>query len=146
MKKTLAIVVLFVMAVSIYAQGPAGNKDAKGVSASATAGQKAEKAPAAKPKQADADSDDGAVMIDSLSDTEETGRFDDSTEADGGESDVAGGIPASYGTCRGTMNEGGRNILVFESQEDGSLTFVQVTVGKKSVSWKLAGFIGRSSD
>ncbi|PIU20755.1 MAG: hypothetical protein COT18_00650 [Elusimicrobia bacterium CG08_land_8_20_14_0_20_59_10] len=134
------------MAVSIYAQAPAGKKETKGASAAAPAGQKAEKPPAAKPKQADADADDGAVMIDSLYDAEETGRFDDRIEMAGDEADVAGGIPSSYGACRGTMNEGGRNILVFESLDDGSLTFVQVTVGKNSVSWKLAGSIGRSAD
>lgn len=58
---------------------------------------------------------------------------------------VPGGLPVSYGLLKGTLNEGGRSILVFEN-EDGTITFVQVMIGKNSVNWKMIARIRRSMD
>jgi hypothetical protein len=59
---------------------------------------------------------------------------------------VPGGIPASYGQCKGVMNDGGRTLLVFESADDGAISFVQVTLGKAGAAWKLVDRIYRSAE
>ena len=105
---------------------------------------KAEQAKTAAAKQ-EQDAEESVVLIDSKAETEETG-----TSADYGaereERTVPGGLPSSYGQCKGVINDGGRNILVFESIDDGSLSFVQLVVGKSAVSWKLLDRIPRSGD
>ena len=74
-----------------------------------------------------------------------TVQFREGVDAERG-ADVPGGLPSSYGQCKGVMNEGGRTILIFESLDDGAIYFVQVNVGKNSVSWKLVDRILRSAD
>ena len=59
---------------------------------------------------------------------------------------VQAGLPSSYGQCKGVIADAGRNLLIFESPDDGSVSFVQVTVGKANVSWKLVDRIPRSAD
>ena len=44
------------------------------------------------------------------------------------------------------MNDGGRTLLVLESPDDGTITFVQVIAGKAGVSWKLVDRVPRSLD
>ncbi|HBA61821.1 MAG TPA: hypothetical protein DCZ92_13625 [Elusimicrobia bacterium] len=153
------------MAVSIYARAetkPAAQPADKNAAAAAKAkagpataaapavqpGKKAERPAAARSKQAEPE-DDGTVMIDSRSDVDETGRAPARADAAAGEreeADIPGGMPISYGQCKGVISDGGRNLLVFESPDDGTITFVQVIAGRSSVSWKVAGTIGRSSD
>ena len=58
---------------------------------------------------------------------------------------VPGGIPASYGQLKGAINDSGRSLLTFES-DDGTISFVQIFVGKSAVSWKLISRIYRSAD
>jgi len=102
---------------------------------------------AAKPaadKQADQDNEESVVMIDSKGDAEDNGSFSASEERE--DRTVPGGLPTSYGQCKGTINEGGRSLLVLESAEDGTLSFVQVTIGKAGVTWKLVDRIPRSAD
>jgi hypothetical protein len=113
----------------------------------APAAEKKAPAAAARPaadKQADQDNEESVVMIDSKGDAEDNGRFNSGEDKE--ERTVPGGIPSSYGQCKGTIVEGGRSLLVFESAEDGTLSFVQVVVGKASVTWKLVDRIGRSAD
>ena len=145
MKKILTVAVLSVLAVLLYAQSPSRSQAAQAAAApDAAAADKKTSAKAQKLKQAEADADDGTVMIDSKADPESNQA--ESSQADRGEADVRGGIPTSYGQCKGVINEGGRNLLIFESIEDGTIYFVQVMVGKNTVSWKLVDHIGRSAD
>ena len=92
--------------------------------------------------------EEGAVMIDDKSDEDSTGSFSDSDTAASEEREapsVRGGLPASYGQLKGTLNDGGRSLLVFEN-EDGVISFVQIFAGKNSVTWKLVSRIYRSAD
>lgn len=107
----------------------------------ACAGVLLAKGPEAPAKPAD-DADEAGVMIDSKTDMDDSADY----SAAYAESAGNGGVPSSYGQCKGVMNEGGRSLLVFESSEDGTLSFVQVTTGKSGVSWKLIGRIPRSAD
>lgn len=106
------------------------------------------KAPAPKKEAAKAEpEEEGGVMIDSKAESdqgEEPEYRAPRPQADE-EASVPGGLPVSYGTLKGTLVEGGRNLLVLEN-EDGTITFVQVMVGKNSASWKLVARIGRSLD
>jgi hypothetical protein len=133
------------------AQAQAGTAAAAAQPAGQTASDAAQpgaQPKAAKPaaKQADQDSDESVVMIDSKSDPEETGRFSAAQRGEPEDIVAPAGLPASYGQCKGVINEGGRSILVFESTEDGSITFVQVTPGKNSVSWRLVDRVQRSAE
>lgn len=114
----------------------------------AKAGPAAKAARPAQAKPAAEEPEEAMVMIDSKSEPEETGRF--SAAAFSQEPDdapaVPGGLPSSYGQLKGVMNDGGRTLLVLESPDDGAITFVQVTAGKSSVSWKLLDRIPRSLD
>lgn len=105
-------------------------------------------APAAEKVQDD--TGEAGVMIDSKGDTGDDAEAQDYSAPNGAEvyaePSARGGLPSSYGQCKGVTNEGGRTVLVMESPEDGTLSFVQVTVGKSDVSWKLIGRIPRSSD
>lgn len=105
---------------------------------------------AAKPEAAaakvEADGEESMVMIDSKTEPEDTGRFAADYGQGQEDADAAGGIPSSYGQCKGVVNDGGRNLLVFESPDDGTLSFVQVTAGKGKFSWKLVDRIRRSAD
>jgi len=90
--------------------------------------------------------EEGSVMIDEKAEAASSGRLS------GGESEPAaahandaGVIPASYGQLKGTLADGGANILVFEN-EDGVISFVQVLVGKKSVTCRLIDKVLRSAD
>ena len=112
--------------------------------------QKPKAAPAVKKAAPSEEEGEGAVMIDSKSDEDRSGRFSAKADADdtdnvAEETPVPGGLPSSYGQLKGVMNEAGKNLLVFES-DDGAITFVQVFVGKNSVSWKLVSKIVRSPD
>jgi len=129
---------------------------AKTEPAAAPVGNQAQ-APARKPGRAEAprpaaradeaDAEESGVMIDSKSDAEETGRFAAAgPETDREEPAVTGGLPSSYGQLKGVLNDAGRSLLVFESPDDGSITFVQVTAGKNKVVWKLVDRIQRSQD
>jgi len=91
--------------------------------------------------------EEGAVMIDARGDEDYAGRFSDNEPATAEPEDpvVPGGMPASYGQLKGTLNDGGRNLLVFENEE-GSISFVQIFAGKAAVSWKLISRIYRSAD
>ena len=158
MKKYLIAALLLGCGVSLYAQAPApADKPKAAAAAPKKAAAQPAKPAAAKPapaadnkaakpaadKQADQD-EDSVVMIDSKGDAEDNGSFNAGEDRE--ERTVPGGIPSSYGQCKGTITEGGRSLLVFESAEDGTLSFVQVTVGKTSVTWKLVDRIGRSAD
>jgi len=166
MKKYLIAALLLVCGVYLRAQEPVPADKAKAAApaqktteqarpaktaAVKTAASAAEKkavkaapAKAAAAKEADQDAEESVVMIDSKSDAEDNGSFNAGEDRE----DVAvpGGLPSSYGQCKGVMNEGGRTLLVFESPEDGAVSFVQVTVGKAGVSWKLVDRIARSAD
>ncbi|MDD5208521.1 MAG: hypothetical protein PHV36_03980 [Elusimicrobiales bacterium] len=152
MNKTLIAALLLVCAGPLYAKEP--SKKIKAEMAALTAAttqqmaldsvqsKKAEQAKAAAAKQ-EQDAEESVVMIDSK--TEET----ESPAAYGMEGEdrlVPGGLPSSYGQCKGTITDAGRNIMIFESLDDGSLSFVQVTVGKANVSWKLIDRVPRSAD
>ena len=92
--------------------------------------------------------EEGAVMIDDRNDEDYSGRFADNESAAAAEPEeraVPGGMPASYGQLKGTLNDGGRSLLVFEN-EDGTISFVQIFAGKNAVSWKLVSRIYRSAD
>lgn len=168
MKKLIPFVLVAVCAAALSAQ-PASEKAAgkTAAAAAAAAAKPAEKKPAApalpvpsakaaSPAAAQADGksarakaaqkqgeegDDGTVMIDSKAEIE-----DSAYSAAQDYAAVPGGIPSSYGQCKGVTTEGGRTILIFESIEDGSVTFVHVTFGKNGVSWKLLDKVGRSAD
>lgn len=114
-------------------RAPAGN-----------AGRPETSKPAAKIN--DADAEESGVMIDSRSDGEETGRFAASASREEREDPAAGGLPSSYGQLKGVMSDAGRSLLVFESPDDGSITFVQVTIGKNNAAWKLVDRIHRGAD
>ena len=168
MKKYLIIALLLTCGVSLYAQdsGPAdktktaadGQKKnaqaqaskpaaVKTAKAAPPAEKKAVKAAPAAPsadKQADQDNEESVVMIDSKGEADDNGRF--SAGEDREERTVPGGLPSSYGQCKGVINEGGRSLLVFESPEDGTVSLIQVVAGKNNVAWKLVGRIPRSAD
>lgn len=171
MKKTLITALLLACALPLRAQTtdakaqPGGSGAAKTETHHKKAAKKHAKAaarpqPAAAPdaqpqkdakpaaQQPDPDQDEsGGVMIDSKSDVEDTGRFSAGQRGDQEEPSAGtGGIPSSYGQCKGVVNEAGRTLLVFESPDDGAITFVQVTPGKNSVSWRLVDRIPRSAD
>ncbi len=139
MNKSLIAVTLLLYGVALWAQGPAANGKA------AAAAQQA--APAAQPKKAvkaqDQDSEEAVVMIDSKADQDDEDAADN-YGAEPRKPEVPGGLPVSYGQCKGVINEPGRSVLVFESPDDGEIYFVQVTVGKTKVSWKLIDSIRRS--
>lgn len=154
MNKTLIAALLLVCAGPLYAKEP--SKRIKAEMAALTAGatqqialdaaqtRRAEQAKAAAARQ-EQDAEESVVMIDSKAEAEEPGSSADY----GGEQDermVPGGLPSSYGQCKGVINDGGRNIMIFESIDDGSLSFVQLIVGKSAVSWKLIFRIPRSAD
>ena len=129
---------LMVCGTLLYAQAPADKKAAAADAKKAAAPVPAKPAakPAAKPVE---EAEESVVMVDSKPDAEpeEGGRF--AAGAYGAEQEetaVPKGIPASYGQCKGVLNEGARSILIFESPDDGEITFVQVTFGKGGVSWK----------
>ncbi len=101
-----------------------------------------------EPAKGDQSEEEGAVMIDAKSDEDYSGRFSDNEPAAAAgpeEPAVPGGMPASYGQLKGTLNDGGRNLLIFEN-EDGIISFVQIFAGKNAVSWKLVSRIYRSPD
>ncbi|MBI4351051.1 MAG: hypothetical protein HY550_06395 [Elusimicrobia bacterium] len=107
---------------------------------------KAELKPAAA-KQEEQEAEESVVLIDSkgepeAGETQDLSAFGRETE----ERLAPGGLPSSYGQCKGLMSDAGRNILIFESPDDGALSFVQVTLGKGGVSWKLIDRIPRSAD
>ncbi|HAU89596.1 MAG TPA: hypothetical protein DCW72_05000 [Elusimicrobia bacterium] len=160
MKKTFICVALTVMAGALFAQTPAGKAKpepakpaaaAPVVTAQAAPRKTAPEAPApAKkpeptkpaPKPVE-DQEESVVMIDDRADSD----YSRVPTADADEQPaVPGGIPSSYGQCKGVMNDGGRTILVFESADDGAISFVQVTLGKTGAAWKLLDRIYRSAE
>lgn len=160
MKKTFICAALTVMAGALFAQTPVEKAKAAPAKPAAAApvitAQAAPKktapavpAPVKKPEPAKPapkaveDQEESMVMIDDKTDTD-TSR---GASAYADEQPAApGGIPSSYGQCKGVMNEGGRTVLVFESADDGAISFVQVTLGKTGAAWKLLDRIYRSAD
>ncbi|PKM98643.1 MAG: hypothetical protein CVU79_01945 [Elusimicrobia bacterium HGW-Elusimicrobia-3] len=158
MKKTFICAALTVMAGALFAQTPvAKTKPAparpaaaapvvtaqaatkKTAPAAAVPAKKPEPAkPAPKPAE---EQEESVVMIDDKADTDYSGvsSADDQPAA-------PGGIPSSYGQCKGVMNDGGRTVLVFESADDGAISFVQVTLGKTGAAWKLLDRIYRGAE
>lgn len=155
MSKTLAAVLALACAGALYAQAPADKAKAAekkpaatvpaAVPAAAQPEVKKAAAPApAKPAAKPADeSEESVVMIDSKAEAEDR-RASYGEETDD-QAFVPDGIPSSLGQCKGVMNEGGRNVLVFESIEDGTISFVHVTIGKATVSWNVIAKIPRSN-
>lgn len=139
MNKTLAAALALVCAGALFAQVPADK--AKPAPEKKVVGAAPAKAPAPKPAE---EPEESMVMIDDKAEPE-YGKAAYSGEAEDRPA-VAGGIPYSFGQCRGVLNEGGRSVLVFESLEDGTISFVQVTLGKGAVSWKLLDRIPRSNE
>lgn len=118
--------------------------DVKAEAVQARKDAKAEQAKTAAARQ-EQEAEESVVMIDSKGETGEA----EAPAAYGAEQEeraVPGGLPSSYGQCKGVIADAGRNILIFESPDDGSVYFVQVTVGKADVSWKLVDRIPRSAD
>lgn len=156
MKYLAAAVTAAVFAGALYAQAPAAKAAAPEKNAAAAAEKRdakpepAKTAPAAKPAAAKPaaakpaeEPEEAMVMIDDRAESAEsaspeTGAFAAEQEA------VPGGLPADYGQLRGVLTDAGRQILVFESLEDGEITFVQVSFGKPGVSWKRLDSIRRS--
>lgn len=131
MKITLIAVFAALCAGALFAQAPAEKGKAVAEKKAAQAAVK----PAEEPEES-------VVMIDSRTEPEDARTAAAYSE----DRNVPGGLPSSYGQCRGVMNEGGRSVLVFESLEDGSIAFVQIVFGKTGVSWKLIDRIHRSAD
>ena len=171
MNKTLLALALFACGVPLCAQAPAAEKPAAtavdnktavsavpGKEGAAKKEQPAARAPrktkeevkkaaaVSRARKEDDSYGESGVLIDSRTEGADAERFDAPSAAEQGEPEVSGGIPASYGQCKGIINEAGRTILVLESQEDGAVSFVQVTVKKNSVSWKLVDRIPRGAD
>jgi hypothetical protein len=153
MKKTFICIALTVMAGALFAQTPAGKAKTEPAKPAAAApvltAQAAPKpaAPAKKPEPAKPapkaveEQEESMVMIDDKADSD----YSRSSSSDD-QPAVPGGIPASYGQCKGVMNDGGRTLLVFESADDGAISFVQVTLGKAGAAWKLVDRIYRSAE
>ncbi len=156
MNKTFIAALLLVCGGTLFAQEPADKKAAaekKTVTAQAPA-------PAAQPKKAlkaelkpaaakaeEQEPEESVVLIDSKGEPEgEDAALPAAYGAEQEERLVPGGLPSSYGQCKGVLSEAGRNLLIFESPDDGAISFVQVTVGKANVSWKLVDRIPRSAD
>ena len=139
MKKALAAVIALACAGVLLAKDqPAQQAPAAAKPAAAPA------KPASAQAKAAEDQDDSGVFIDSAK--YEPEEADPGAEVSYAAVGVPGGIPASYGQCRGVLNDGGRSLLVFESLDDGTISLVQVTFGKTGVGWKLAGRIPRSGE
>jgi hypothetical protein len=94
------------------------------------------------------------VMVDAKSDDNDPDRFSDSDSPSFNESVAAseteepavpGGIPASYGQLKGTLNDGGRSLLVFEN-EDGVISLVQIFAKNNAAGWHLVSRVYRSAD
>ncbi|OGS06460.1 MAG: hypothetical protein A2270_07175 [Elusimicrobia bacterium RIFOXYA12_FULL_51_18] len=156
----ILVLAVFRPAISNAASEPAGAQKiliSTGTASAAPAAQKqAPKQKAVPPaarkniqKAAPAEEEgEGAVMIDSRSDDDRSGRFDDNeakADAETEEVNVPGGMPSSYGQLKGAFNDGGRSLLVFEN-EDGLMALVQIFLGKSEVTWKLVSKIPRSAD
>ena len=157
MKRSLIAVLLLVCAGALYAKEPSKKIKAE-VAALQTAAAAAVKADAvqakkdAKAEQVKAaaarqeqDAEESVVMIDSKGEDTDSVQAND-YRAEQEERAVPGGLPSSYGQCKGVMVDAGRNLLVFENLEDGTISFVQVIMGKGSVSWRLVSRIPRSAD
>ena len=157
MNKTLIAALLLVCVGALYAKEPSKRIKAEVAALTAAATQQmaldaAQTRKAAKEEQAKAaaakqeqDAEESVVMIDSKTEDADSAQgYDYRAEQD--ERMVPGGLPSSYGQCKGVITDAGRNLLVFENPEDGAISLVQVTIGKASVSWKLVARIPRSAD
>lgn len=163
MNKSLIAALLLVCGGALCAQEPADKTKAaaakKTVAAAAAVPAAQPQQPAAQPKKnvkaepvkpasskpSEQDAEESVVMIDSKAEAEDEGvAVSYSAEQD--ERAVPGGLPSSFGQCKGVISDAGRSILVFESPDDGSVSFVQVTLGRANVSWKLIDRIPRSAD
>jgi hypothetical protein len=157
MNKSLIAALLLVCVGALYAKEPSKKIKAELAALTAATTQQvaleaAQAKKAAKEEQAKAaaakqeqDAEESVVMIDSKAEAEEEG-VSAASRPEPEERTVPGGLPLSYGQCKGVITEAGRNLLVFESLDDGTITFVQVTVGKTNISWKLVDRIPRSAD
>lgn len=150
MKISLTILLLGVCGSLVCAQVPAEKKPAAAVKKTAVveaaAAPKAAKPVPAKPAE---EAEESVVMIDSRADAEpeEGGRY--ASGAFGREQEeaaVPGGLPSSYGQCKGVITEAGRTVLVFENPDDGAISLVQLVLGKGKPSWKLLDRMPRSAD
>ncbi|OGR63868.1 MAG: hypothetical protein A2X31_10480 [Elusimicrobia bacterium GWB2_63_22] len=153
MKISLTVLLLAVCGALAVAQTPAQKKAAaaKTAAVETAAAPKAVKPAPAKPAPARPaeEAEESVVMIDSKADAEPEagGRY--SAGAFGGEQEepvVPGGLPSSYGQCKGVITEAGRSVLVFENSDDGAISLVQLVLGKGKASWKLLDRIPRSAD
>ena len=150
MKKVFIFAALAACAGALFAQVPQGKTAQEPESKPAAVQPKKAPAPAPAPAQvkpapkAAEDSEESVVMIDSRTDPEDARAADYAADAE--DPRVPGGLPSSYGQCRGVISEGGRSVLVFESLDDGTLSFVQVVLGKSNVTWKLVDQVRRSAD
>jgi hypothetical protein len=139
MKKLLMAFAAALCAGALFAQAPAEKAKPAPEKKTAAAPEKKAPAPAVKPAE---DQEESVVMIDSRSDPDDVRA----SAADAEDRALPGGLPSSYGQCRGVISEAGRSVLVFESQDDGSIAFVQVVLGKTGVTWKLLDRVYRSAD
>jgi len=139
MKKLLTAFAAALCAGALFAQAPAEKPKPAPEKKAAAAPEKKPAAPAAKPAE---EQEESVVMIDSRTDPEDVRT----PVAYADDRALPGGLPSSYGQCRGVISEAGRSVLVFESPDDGSIAFVQVVLGKTGVTWKLLDRVYRSPD
>ncbi len=107
--------------------------------------QAAQAAPAKQAAKAGDQDEESMVMIDNKAEIDEN-RYTASEGETEERAAVPGGLPSSYGQCKGVVTEGGRTVLVFESADDGAISLVQLTLGRAGASWKLLDRIPRSAD
>ena len=146
MKISLTVLLLAVCGALAGAQAPAQKKTAAAVKTTAVETAAAPKAVKPAPAKPAEEAEESVVMIDSRGDAEEGGYSAGSFGGEQEEVAVPGGLPSSYGQCKGVITEAGRSVLVFESPDDGSISLVQLVLGKGKASWKLLDRIPRSND
>jgi hypothetical protein len=128
MKKTVFLLLLAALPISLYSQQK-------------PAAARAE--PAAQ--SAKAEDEDGAVMIDGFESAPPAYQPPAGDAAETEQPRDPNALPASLGDVKGTFSDAGRNIMVLQA-DDGTVNFVQVTFGKTGVSWKPAGSLYRSRE
>lgn len=128
MKKTLALLLLAALPLTLYSQ------------------QKPSAAAKDEPsaRSAGAEEDDGAVMIDGFESSAPAYQAPAEEDSEAPRSDP-NALPASLGDVRGTLVDAGRNILVLQA-DDGTVNFVQVVFSRNGASWKPAGSLTRSRE
>lgn len=94
--------------------------------------------PAAKPQE---EPEESMVMIDTRTDPEDVRGAASAPEGAGAAAPKV--LPSVFGQFKGVLNDGGRNLLLFENPDSGDIFFVQVTFGKGGVSWRLLDSLKR---